>query len=52
MDVKKMAEEVFLKGHRACAGCGSVLALRHVLEALGKDVIVVNATGCMEIISS
>jgi len=44
--------ELFLKGHRACAGCGSVLALRYVLEALGKDVIVVNATGCMEIISS
>ncbi len=44
--------EVFLKGHRACAGCGSALALRHVLETLGKDIIVVNATGCMEIISS
>ena len=47
-----MSKELFLKGHRACAGCGSALALRHILETLGRDIIVVNATGCMEIISS
>jgi pyruvate ferredoxin oxidoreductase beta subunit len=39
-------------GHRACQGCAEVLALRHVLKATGKRVIVANATGCMEIISS
>ncbi len=45
-------KELFLKGHRACAGCGSVLAVRHILKTLGEDIVVVNATGCMEIISS
>ncbi len=39
-------------GHRACSGCGEALAVRMVMKALGKDVIVVMATGCMEIISS
>ncbi|MGD8504388.1 MAG: pyruvate synthase subunit PorB, partial [Syntrophobacterales bacterium] len=39
-------------GHRACQGCGEVLALRQVMKALGNNVIVVSATGCMEIISS
>ncbi|MHB8084498.1 MAG: pyruvate synthase subunit PorB [Dehalococcoidia bacterium] len=39
-------------GHRACSGCGEVLALRYVCKALGRDVIISNATGCMEIISS
>jgi len=45
-------KEYFSSGHRACQGCGEVLALRLLLKALGDDVIVSNATGCMEIISS
>ncbi len=44
--------EFFSAGHRACQGCGEVLALRLILKALGDDVVVSNATGCMEIISS
>ena len=44
--------EFFCAGHRACQGCGEVLALRHICKALGEDVVVANATGCMEIISS
>jgi pyruvate ferredoxin oxidoreductase beta subunit len=39
-------------GHRACQGCGEVLALRQVMKALGTNVVVVSATGCMEIITS
>lgn len=39
-------------GHRACQGCGEVLALRQVMKAIGNNVIVASATGCMEIISS
>jgi len=46
------AKENFAPGHRACIGCGEALAVRHVCKALGKDVIIANATGCMEIISS
>jgi pyruvate ferredoxin oxidoreductase beta subunit len=45
-------KEYFAPGHRACIGCGEVLAVRHVCKALGKDVIIANATGCMEIVSS
>jgi len=45
-------EENFARGHRACVGCGEALAVRHVCKALGKNVIIVNATGCIEIISS
>jgi len=45
-------EEYFASGHRACAGCGGALALRHVVKAAGKNIIVVQATGCMEVVSS
>ena len=36
-------------GHSACAGCGEILAMRHVLQAAGENSIVVNATGCSEV---
>jgi pyruvate ferredoxin oxidoreductase beta subunit len=39
-------------GHRACTGCGEALAVRIACKALGRNVIVANATGCMEVISS
>ncbi len=45
-------EEFFTRGHRACQGCGPALGLRHIMKAAGRDTIVVNATGCMEIICS
>ncbi len=44
--------ESFTPGHRACVGCGEVLALRLAFKAIGRDAIVANATGCMEIIAS
>ena len=46
------AKEYFAPGHRACTGCGEALAVRLVCKALGRDVIIANATGCMEIVSS
>jgi len=45
-------EEYFSPGHRACAGCGEAIVLRHVLKAAGKNSIVVMATGCMEVVST
>lgn len=45
-------EELFAAGHRACAGCGEALALRHIMKSAGKNSIVVSATGCMEVVSS
>ncbi len=45
-------EERFAPGHRACIGCGEALAVRLACKALGQNVIIANATGCMEIVSS
>jgi pyruvate ferredoxin oxidoreductase beta subunit len=44
--------EALVHGHRACQGCGEVLALRQALKAIGGEMIVASATGCMEIITS
>jgi pyruvate ferredoxin oxidoreductase beta subunit len=45
-------KEYFVPGHRACVGCGEALAVRLACKALGQNVIIANATGCMEIVSS
>ncbi|MBW2342200.1 MAG: pyruvate ferredoxin oxidoreductase [Deltaproteobacteria bacterium] len=45
-------KDYFAPGHRACQGCAEALAVRLVAKALGRNVIVASATGCMEIISS
>jgi len=39
-------------GHRACLGCGEALAARLVTEAAGPDVMLSNATGCLEIFTT
>ncbi len=57
-DVVKMGrrlvpkQELFAPGHRACAGCAEALAVRLAVKAIGPNTIIVNATGCMEVISS
>ncbi len=48
--VKK--KEKFAPGHRACIGCGEALAVRLAFKAMGNNIIVANATGCMEIVAS
>lgn len=45
-------DEFFVSGHRACAGCGEALIIRHVAKAAGPNTIAVMSTGCMEVISS
>lgn len=45
-------KEYFSPGHRSCQGCAEALAVRLVAKALGRNVIVCAATGCMEIVSS
>jgi pyruvate ferredoxin oxidoreductase beta subunit len=45
-------KEYFAPGHRSCQGCAEALAVRLVAKALGRNVIIANATGCMEIVSS
>jgi len=43
-------------GHRACQGCGEALGARYVLDAAmraaGGDMVVANATGCLEVFST
>ena len=48
----KSQDHLFRSGHTACAGCGQSLAVRLVLRAAGRNVVVVNSTGCLEIFSS
>lgn len=42
-------EELLASGHNFCAGCGEVLAMRLAMKAIGKDSILVMATGCDEV---
>ena len=47
--VKSKSKMLLGPGHRACAGCGQLIAARTVSEALGPNVIIANATGCLEV---
>jgi pyruvate ferredoxin oxidoreductase beta subunit len=51
---KDIAEkpELFMSGHRACAGCAPATVLRLIMKAVRGPTIVTNATGCMEVASS
>lgn len=48
----RQQEALFVSGHRACPGCGIALAVRLILQATGRDVIVVTPTGCLETFTS
>lgn len=48
----KFTDHLFASGHTACPGCGQSLAARLVLRASGRNVMVVNSTGCLEVFSS
>jgi pyruvate ferredoxin oxidoreductase beta subunit len=43
-------------GHRACQGCGEALGARYALDAAmratGRQLVAVNATGCLEVFST
>jgi len=44
--------ELVSKGHVACPGCGAVLAMRYVLNVLGRRTIVVLPACCWSVISN
>ena len=44
--------DLFLSGHRACAGCAPATVLRLIMKATRGPTIVTNATGCMEVSST
>lgn len=46
---EKNEKELYASGHRACAGCGQSVAAKTVARVLGKDTIICNATGCLEV---
>ncbi|GAB6147533.1 pyruvate synthase subunit PorB [Stetteria hydrogenophila] len=45
-------EERFVSGHRLCAGCPVGTVMRILTKIAGKDAIIVNATGCLEVSST
>ncbi|MFA6281031.1 MAG: thiamine pyrophosphate-dependent enzyme [Candidatus Omnitrophota bacterium] len=45
-------EYMFVSGHTACAGCGQSLAARIVADIAGKNTMVANSTGCLEVFST
>ncbi len=42
-------EERFAPGHTMCQGCGAAIIMRHLTKVIGKDAIIVQATGCVEV---
>lgn len=42
-------EELFASGHGLCAGCTAGTIVRHLLKVAGRNTILVNATGCVEV---
>jgi len=48
----KFVDHLLCSGHTACPGCGQSLAARLVVRAAGRNVIIVNSTGCLEIFTS
>lgn len=47
-----MNNHLFTAGHTACAGCGQAIAARLVIDTAGKNTVVVNNTGCLEVFST
>ncbi len=45
-------EERFVSGHRLCAGCPVGTVMRMLTKVAGKDAIIVNGTGCLEVSST
>jgi pyruvate ferredoxin oxidoreductase beta subunit len=45
-------EDLMSGGHRACAGCLPMTAMRQMLLTAGKDTVVGCATGCVEVVTT
>lgn len=54
MNIKELAkkESRIVSGHRACAGCGFPQILRTILASTDKKVVIANATGCLEVVTT
>lgn len=51
LSIRELSEHVdrLAPGHRLCAGCAAPMIVRLVLNAIDEPVVVVNATGCLEV---
>ncbi|UCG35268.1 MAG: pyruvate ferredoxin oxidoreductase [Candidatus Omnitrophota bacterium] len=49
---KHIQEHCFVSGHTACSGCGQSMGARLVADVAGKNTMVTNATGCLEVFST
>lgn len=47
-----LEKNLFAPGHTACTGCGEALGMKLLMEVLGPNVIIANATGCSEIFTT
>ncbi|MBM3306925.1 MAG: pyruvate ferredoxin oxidoreductase [Candidatus Eisenbacteria bacterium] len=45
-------EELMSGGHRACAGCLPMTAMRQILLTAGRDTVCGCATGCVEVVTT
>lgn len=52
MEKEHILENFFTAGHTACPGCGQSLAAKIVMNTAGKNTMVANATGCLEVFST
>ncbi len=52
--LKQLAQrpDLMAGGHRACAGCLPMTAMRQTLLAAGKDTVCGCATGCVEVVTT
>lgn len=51
--MSKPAPKTYLSpGHRGCAGCCDALASKFMLMGAGPDTIVINPTGCLEVMTT
>ena len=51
VNIRKIAEkpQKLASGHRLCPGCGAGIVVNMVLSSIDKPVVIVNATGCLEV---
>ncbi len=52
MAKKHFEENFYVSGHTACAGCGQSMGVRIVMNSAGKNTMVTNSTGCLEVFST
>ncbi|HPD98386.1 MAG TPA: thiamine pyrophosphate-dependent enzyme, partial [Synergistales bacterium] len=50
-NARELTNTEYFYGHRACAGCGGSLALRHAMKVLGPRTFVAIPANCMAAVS-